>query len=148
MRRFYRVAIWILQFARCGSDRCSPDPSEHFPLEPPSHLRPRESRAPASVSFRIPASVAAEAGSQPMPHCPMMALASAISCSLTFSTTPLVTVTSCERFRPGHRIADVDGRGQCVRIGHALKLAARLHELDRTARRLRPGSPPAVGACG
>ena len=50
---------------------------------------------PAAVSFRIPASVAAEAGSDPMPHCPMIAFASAISCSLTFSTIPLVTVISC-----------------------------------------------------
>lgn len=52
------------------------------------HVRVR-SHYPAAVSFLIPASVAAEAGSQPMPHWPMIALASAISCSVTLSTTPL-----------------------------------------------------------
>ena len=36
---------------------------------------------PATVHFRIPAKVAAEAGSQPIPQRPTTALASAISCS-------------------------------------------------------------------
>ena len=42
------------------------------------------------ISFLIPASVAADAGSQPIPARPITALASAISCSLTLSTTPCV----------------------------------------------------------
>ena len=44
----------------------------------------------------MPASVAAEAGSQPMPHWPMIAFASAISCSVTRSTTPfVVSISNC-----------------------------------------------------
>jgi len=49
---------------------------------------------PAAVNFLMPASVAAEAGSQPMPQRPMMALASAISCSLTLPTRPPLDSTS------------------------------------------------------
>ena len=46
----------------------------------------------------MPASVAAIAGSQPMPQRPMIAFASAISCSVTFSTTPPEVATSCSAF--------------------------------------------------
>src|SRR5579884_2654896 len=43
---------------------------------------------PRSTSLRIPASVAAEAGSQPMPERSITALAARISSSVTSSTTP------------------------------------------------------------
>jgi len=53
---------------------------------------------PAAVSLRMPATVAAEAGSHPIPQSPTMALASAISCSVTFSTTPCELSTSRRAF--------------------------------------------------
>ena len=73
---------------------------------------------PRAQSFLAPASEAAEAGSQPIPLRPMIALASAISCSVTDSTTPPLVCTSRSAFshetgapirmrRQGFRILDV-----------------------------------------
>ena len=67
---------------------------QYVPGQHRHHIRIRRASTPAAVSFRMPASVAAEAGSHPIPHCPMIAFASAISCSDTFSTNPLDVVTS------------------------------------------------------
>ena len=74
--------------------------SGSFKTFPVSTATTSESRriTPAEVSLRIPASVAADAGSQPIPHLPITALASAISCSVTFSTTPSLTSSSCSAF--------------------------------------------------
>ena len=73
---------------------------------------------PAATSFLIPATVVAEAGSQPMPSRPIMALASAISCSLTVITCPPERNTARRAFLPRNRRADFDRRRQRVRIFH------------------------------
>ena len=90
----------------------------------------------ARRSLRMPARVAAEAGSQPMPHRPITALASAISCSVTFSTTPPEVTHLVERFGPRDRIADLDGGGQGFRDAHGVE--ARAVGCAHTGRRRAP----------
>ncbi len=54
---------------------------------------------PAATSLRIPATVVAEAGSHPIPSRPIIAFASAISCSLTLITCPRDRKTARKLFR-------------------------------------------------
>src|SRR5690349_23605515 len=55
--------------------------------------------SPLSRKRRIPASVVADAGSQPIPSRPITALASRIFSSSTSSTMPFVNLSTCNAFR-------------------------------------------------
>ena len=145
-----RRAVGRFQCARVISDRCSPDPSTRCRSARPRHPRPR-AITPAAVSLRIPASVAADAGSQPIPHSPMIAFASAISCSVTFSTTPDGWSNLVQRLRPGHRVADLDRRRQRLRMARprgSRLCRPRLHQVVERRRTSRPESRPGAASCG
>ena len=137
-RRVLGGSLRLVEFARfralpvlpCGSGKCNPGPSGRCRSAPPP--RPHRARiTPDSVSLRIPARVAADAGSQPIPHRPITALASAISCSVTFSTTPSRRLDFVQRLGPGDRVADLDGGRERLRMFHRLQRATvrRLHQL-------------------
>ena len=97
---------------------------------------------PAAVSLRMPASVAAEAGSQPMPHWPIMRLGVGDLLLGHLLHHAVRRAHLVQRFGPRDRIADLDGGGQrlgMLRRRESSRPSA-AHAVRRTARRLRPES--------
>ena len=137
---------WEPPIFRCGTCKCNPDPSERCRSAPRPHRRPA-SITPAAVSFRIPASVAAEAGSQPIPRARSWLWRRRSPARVTFSTMPRDARTSCNALGQDTgspmRIAVASVSG----LVHRVQLAALHGTARRTARRLRPGSPPAAASC-
>ena len=80
----------------------------------------------------------AEAGSQPMPSSPIIAFASAISCSVTCSTSPRTNATR-EALSATRAGADLNRRGQRIRVFDRLQfqirflnvVAPRPHPIER-----------------